>query len=58
MAIWQRQPTAGLIVHSEQEQHYASRAYRHLIRYMALQVAEILFGCLKKEWVHWRNYPT
>ena len=32
MAIWQRQPKTGLIVHSDQGVHYASKAYRRLIK--------------------------
>jgi transposase InsO family protein len=32
MAIWQRQPKVGLIVHSDQGVQYASNAYRRLIK--------------------------
>ncbi|KGJ95066.1 hypothetical protein ND16A_1396, partial [Thalassotalea sp. ND16A] len=32
MAIWQRQPKAGLIVHSDQGVQYASHKYRKLIK--------------------------
>ncbi|AGH47627.1 integrase catalytic subunit [Paraglaciecola psychrophila 170] len=32
MAIWQRQPKARLIVHSDQGVQYASKAYRRLIK--------------------------
>jgi putative transposase len=71
MAIWQRQPKAGLIVHSDQGVQYASKAYRHLIKTHGFvgsmskrgccwdnAVAEIFFGSLKQERVHWRNYAT
>jgi putative transposase len=32
MAIWQRQPKAGLIVHSAQGVQYASHQYRRLLK--------------------------
>jgi len=32
MAIWQRQPKAGLIVHSDGGSQYASKAYRRLLK--------------------------
>lgn len=32
VTIWQRQTKAGLIVHSDQGVHYASKAYRRLIK--------------------------
>ena len=31
MAIWQRRPAAGLIVHSDQGSQYASKSYRRLL---------------------------
>jgi transposase InsO family protein len=71
MAIWQRQPKAGLIVHSDQGVQYASKAYRRLIKTHGFvgsmskrgccwdnAVAESFFGSLKQERVHWRNYST
>jgi putative transposase len=71
MAIWQRQPTAGLILHSDQGVQYASKAYRRLIKTHGFEgsmskkgycwdnaVAESFFGSLKQERVHWRNYST
>jgi putative transposase len=71
MAIWQRQPKAGLIVHSDQGVQYASKAYRRLIKARSFvgsmskkgccwdnAVAESFFGSLKQERVHWRNYAT
>jgi transposase InsO family protein len=32
MAIWQRRPKAGLIVHSDRGSQYASHAYRRLLK--------------------------
>jgi transposase InsO family protein len=32
MAIWQRQPKEGLIVHSDQGVQYASHQYRRLLK--------------------------
>jgi putative transposase len=71
MAIWQRQPKAGLIVHSDQGVQYASKAYCRLIKTHGFvgsmskkgccwdnAVAESFFGSLKQERVHWRNYAT
>jgi putative transposase len=71
MAIWQRQPKAGLIVHSAQSVKYASKVYRRLINTHDFvgsmskkgccwdnAVAESFFGSLKQDRVHWRNYST
>ncbi|MBB6545200.1 transposase InsO family protein [Thalassotalea piscium] len=71
MAIWQRQPKAGLIVHSDQGVQYASHQYRRLLKDHSFigsmskkgccwdnAVAESFFGSLKQERVHWRNYET
>ena len=71
IAIWQRQPKAGLIVHSNQGVQYASHQYRRLLKSNDFigsmskkdccwdnAVAEILFGSLKQERVHWQNYET
>ena len=71
MAIWQRQPKAGLIVHSDQGVQYASHQYRRLLKSNGFvgsmskkgccwdnAVAESFFGSLKQERVHWRNYET
>ncbi len=32
MAVWQRQPQAGLIVHSDRGSQYASKQYRQLLK--------------------------
>jgi len=71
MAIWQRQPEEGLIVHSDQGVQYASHQYRKLLKSNGFigsmskkgccwdnAVAESFFGSLKQERVHWRNYET
>ena len=71
MAMWQRKPKAGLIVHSDQGVQYASHQYRRILRlhgYVGSMskkgccwdnaVAESFFGSLKQERVHWRNYQT
>lgn len=71
MAIWQRRPSPGLIVHSDRGSQYASKAYRHLLQTHNLlgsmsrkgdcwdnAVAESFFGTLKQERIQWRNYQT
>ncbi len=71
MAMWQRKPKAGLIVHSDQGVQYASHQYRRILRTHGFvgsmskkgccwdnAVAESFFGTLKQERVHWRNYQT
>jgi putative transposase len=71
MAIWQRNPGQGLIVHSDQGVQYASDKYRKLVKTHQLvgsmskkgccwdnAVAESFFGSLKQERVHWNNYAT
>ena len=71
MAIWQRQPQAGLIVHSDRGSQYASREHRRLLEIHGFvgsmsrtgdcfdnAVAESFFGSLKQERVHWRHYQT
>ena len=73
MALWQRQPKAGLIAHSDRGSQYASKAYRRLLEAngfvgsMSMSrrgncwdnaVAESFFGSLKQERVQWRHYQT
>lgn len=71
MAIWQRKPPPGLIVHSDRGSQYASDAYRLLLNTHQCigsmsrkgncwdnAVAESFFGSLKQERVQWRNYQT
>ncbi len=71
MAVWQRQPQEGLIVHSDRGSQYASHWYRKIIdknRFVGSisrkgncwdnAVAESFFDTLKQERVQWRNYQT
>ncbi|MCE7914450.1 MAG: IS3 family transposase, partial [Nitrosomonas sp. PRO4] len=71
MAIWQRQPQAGLIVHTDHGSQYASRQHRKLLGIHGFvgsmsrtgdcfdnAVAESFFGSLKQELIHWRHYQT
>ena len=71
MAIWQRRPGAGLVVHSDRGTQYASKDYRRLLKAHGFvgsmsrkgdcwdnAVAESFFGSLKQERVHWRHYQT
>ncbi len=71
VAIWQRKPSAGLIVHSDRGSQYASKEYRELLKmhhYIGSMikkgdcwdngVIESFFGRLKQERVQWRNYQT
>ena len=71
MAIWQRQPKPGLIIHSDRGSQYASNAYRRLLYANGFvgsmsrkgdcwdnAVAESFFASLKKERVQWRSDQT
>lgn len=71
MAIWQRKPQQGLIVHSDRGTQYASKEYRqlldrdHYIGSMSRKgdcwdnsVIESFFGSLKQERIQWRSYQT
>lgn len=71
MALWQRRPPAGLIVHSDRGSQYASEAYRKLLAVHGLigsmsrkgncwdnAVAESFFGSLKQEQVMWCLYRS
>ena len=70
MAIWQRQPTPGLIHHSDRGSQYASKAFHKLLKLHGIKgsmsrkgdcwdtVGESFFGTLKQERVHWRHYQT
>ncbi len=71
MALWQRRPEKGVIVHSDRGVQYASKAYRSLLTTYGCigsmsrkgdcwdnAVAESFFGRLKQERVMWRNYQT
>jgi transposase InsO family protein len=70
MEIWQRQPDAELIVHSDRGSQYASKIYGRLLQTNDFigsvsrkgdcwdTVAESFFASLKKERVQWRHYQT
>jgi putative transposase len=71
MALWQRRPTPGLIVHSDRGIQYASKAYRSLLSLHGClgsmsrkgdcwdnAVAESFFGRLKQERVQWMSYQS
>jgi transposase InsO family protein len=71
MAIWQRKPKPGLIMHTDRGSQYVSHQYRSLLSAHGIQgsmsrkgdcwdnaVAESFFGSLKQERVHWQNYQT
>jgi len=71
MAIWQRRPSAGLIVHTDRGSQYASKLYRKLLLANDIKgsmsrkgdcwdnaVVESFFGSLKQERVQWKNYQT
>lgn len=71
MAIWQRKPAPGLIVHSDRGSQYASLEYRRLLKMHGCvgsmsrkgdcwdnSVVESFFGSLKQERVQWRHYKT
>jgi len=71
MALWQRKPKPGLIVHSDRGSQYASHEYHkllnnwHCIGSMSRKgncwdnaVAESFFGSLKQERVQWQHYQT
>lgn len=71
MAIWQRKPEPGLIVHSDRGSQYASQVYQRLLKengYIGSMsqkgncwdnaVAESFFGSLKQERVQWQHYQA
>jgi len=71
MALWQRKPAHGLIVHSDRGSQYASNDYVKLLNQHGCvgsmsrkgncwdnAVAESFFGSLKQERVQWRHYQS
>ncbi len=71
MALWQRQPGAGVIHHSDRGSQYASKEMRRLMKTNKIKgsmsrkgdcwdnaVVESFFGTLKQERVQWQNYQT
>ena len=71
IAIWQRRPKPGLVIHSDRGSQYASKDYRQLLKAHGFigsmsrkgdcwdnAVVESFFGSLKQERVQWRSYQT
>lgn len=71
MALWQRKPKPGLIVHSDRGVQYASHQFQKLLKTHQFigsmsrkgncwdnSVAESFFARLKEERVSWRHYQT
>lgn len=71
MALWQRKPKPGLIVHCDRAAQYASHEYGNLLtdwhctgsmsrkgNYWDNAVAECFFGSLKQECVQWNHYQS
>jgi len=71
MAIWRRQPAAGLIFHSDRGSQYCSNEFQKMLRTHRMissmsrkgncwdnAVAESFFGSLKTERVFFSNYIT
>jgi putative transposase len=71
MALWQRKPKPGLLVHSDRGSQYVSQAYLNLLKAWSCKgsmsrkgncwdnaVAESFFGRLKQERILWRSYQT
>ena len=52
MAIWQRRPGAGLVVHSDRGSQYASKDYRRLLK------AHGFIGSMSRKGDCWDNAPT
>ena len=71
MAICQRQPAAGLIMHTDRGSQYGADSYRQLLYRHGMQpsmgrkgncwdnaVAESFFHTLKTEWIYTEDYDT
>lgn len=71
MALYQRQPSANLLHHSDRGSQYASYSIRNILADNHIQVSmsnrgdcydnavmESFFGTLKNEWVHHQKYHT
>ena len=71
MAISQRQPAAGLIMHTDRGSQYGADSYRQLLRQHGIEpsmsrkgncwdnaVAESFFHTLKTEWIYLEDYDT
>jgi transposase InsO family protein len=71
MATWQRQPTAGLIMHTDRGSQYGADSYRQLLTQHGMQpsmsrkgncwdnaVAESFFHTLKTELIYLEDFDT
>jgi putative transposase len=71
MAICQRQPAAGLIMHTDRGSQYGAESYRQLLTQHGMQpsmsrqgncwdnaVAESFFHTLKTELIYWEDFKT
>jgi transposase InsO family protein len=71
MALWQRQPAAGLIMHTDRGSQYGADSYRQLLAQHGIRpsmsrkgncwdnaVAESFFHTLKTEWVSLEDFKT
>src|SRR5262245_6695412 len=71
MAIWQRQPAAGLIMHTDRGSQYSADSYRQLLRQHGIEpsmshkghcwdnaVAESVFHTLKSVLIYLEEYDT
>ena len=71
MAIWQRQPAAGLIMHTDRGSQYGADSYRQLLTQHGMQpsmsrkgnwwdnaVAESFFPTLKTEMIYLEDFDT
>ena len=71
MALYQRQPAAGLLMHTDRGSQYGADSYRHLLRQHGIEpsmsrtgncwdnaVAESFFHTLKTELIYLEDYAT
>ncbi|MFT6834452.1 MAG: putative transposase [Francisellaceae bacterium] len=71
MAIWQRKPKTGLIMHTDRCSQYVSHQYSKLLLANGIKgnmsrngdcwvnaLAKSFFGSLKQERLQWQNYQT
>jgi putative transposase len=54
MAIWQRKPKAGLIMHAEQGSQYSSHQYRNLLSAHGINI----MGSMSRKGDCWGNAGT
>ena len=71
MAVWQRRPGAGLVVHSDRGSQYASKGYRKTLKLFKMKCSmsrkgncwdnapmERFFSSLKSEWLRDKIFST